>query len=433
MKKKLIFDASILVTAHIVGNIYKTGLHRVTYEVLRGLIESANYDIYLYDAIGRERELRNCIAPEYKTLKVIGLDSSLYRQFVYPIFNQVDRLREKEKRALKKREKTIYRILKNSFQLLGRSFRYVERRKKKNIFVEFKSSDIYFSTYYALPENVAFIAHLQKYIIIHDLIPILHPEYFFSLENKQFLEVVVNSISENDKVICVSESTRQDFLRYRPTFNPNYVFVSHLAGADCFRPIKSKDMELRVKDKYRIVKDKDYFLSVCTIEPRKNIQLLIDAYEKLLTLTIPNIPDLVLTGAYGWKSQALLDNIERINKQFGDTILLTGFVSDEELAVLYSYTTAFVYPTLYEGFGLPSLEAMQCGAPVITSDNSSLPEVVGEAGIMINALDEEALYNALVKCMNTELIKDMREKSLLRAGLFSWNKMVNRIVAVINK
>jgi glycosyltransferase involved in cell wall biosynthesis len=331
--------------------------------------------------------------------------------------------------------KVIYKFLKNSVQTIGRCFRYIEKKRKISAdYFNLNNNDIYFSTYNKIPVQVPFLANLQNVIIIHDLLPVLNPEYFFDLENKIIFETTLNSISKNDKVICVSESTKHDFFKIQSSFNLDNVFVSYLAGATCFKPNLCKKQEEKVKEKYNIPCHKPYFLSVCTLEPRKNIGLLISAYERLLkTLHENELPLLVLIGEVGWKVQTLFDKINRINTIFPNSIILTGFVTDEELSVFYSFTSAFVYPSFYEGFGLPPLEAMQCGAPVITSNKSSLPEVVGNAGILIDPNDEEALLQALKLCLGKGEVKNMRKKSLQRAALFSWDITVNNIVGILQK
>lgn len=434
-KRTLVFDASILVTASLSGDVYKTGLYRVCYELLKGLIKTDTFVIYLYDVFGRERELRACTTTEFERVKILQVDSKWYKFLAYPVFNLSDKLRNKQIGSKRKALRIFYSFFKNSFYTLGRCFTYIE--KKKNLTPSFPfltPADIYLSTYYPIPSELPFLKSLRKAIIIHDLIPILHPEYFYNLDNKRILENVIGSISYNDLVICVSDSTKRDFLHIKPSFSSKQVFVSHLAGSTCFHPIHSPEKEILVRDKYKIPLRKSYFLSVCTLEPRKNIQKLVYVYEHLLTKNKlgKEIPVLVLTGAYGWKSEPLLDQIKQINSNYPESIILTGFVSDEELAVLYSNSNAFIYPSLYEGFGLPPLEAMQCGAPVITSNNSSLPEVIGDVGIMIDTNNDEEFLLALLSCIDDRNSLVMREKSLKRAALFSWDKTVNTIIDILN-
>lgn len=433
MKRNLVFDASVLVTGYLSGDIYKTGIFRVTYEILFGLINHDEFKIHLLDIYGRERELRKLVVPKFDQVNAIPFDSRFYKTIVYPLFEFADYFRDKENLSHDITSRFIFRFCKNSFQTLGRGFRFIEKRRTgSSDFNKFIDDDLYISTFNRIPD-VHFISKLKRIIIIHDLIPILHPEYFFDHENKIILENILESIGCKDNVICVSESTKQDFLSIKPSFNPDRVFVVHLAGADCFHPDLSVAKIAAVKIKYNIPVDRTYYLSVCTLEPRKNIDLLISSYERLLKLNPHKInPLLVLTGVTGWKSQPLIQKINDLNATAPGTIILTGYVTDEELAVLYSNTLAFIYPSLYEGFGLPPLEAMKCGAPVIVSDNSSLPEVVGDAGILFNARDEDALLMSLMKCQDENVLGNMKEKSLQRAEMFSWDRTVHKIIEIIN-
>ena len=435
MKRKIIFDASVLVTAILSGNIFKTGIYRVSYEVLSGLKHYDEYTVYLYDVYERERELRKFVAPQFNQFKILPVESKLYRIFVYPIFNLADWFRGKELVSEEQSIKVIYKFLKNSVQTIGRCFRYIEKKRKiPSNYFNLTKSDIYFSTYNKIPIHVSFLSILKKVIIIHDLLPVLHPEYFFDNENKILFEKILKSISKDDIVICVSKSTKHDFLKFHSSSNLDNIYITHLAGAACFKPNLSKEDAERIIGKYRIPYEKRYFLSVCTIEPRKNIGVLIGAHEKLLKILPESVrPELILTGEVGWKVQPILDKINIINTEFPNSIILTGFVTDEELSVFYSNTAAFVYPSFYEGFGLPPLEAMQCGAPVITSNKSSLPEVVGNAGILIDPNNEEALVQALRVCLENAKAEDMRTKSLQHAALFSWDKTVNDIVNILKQ
>ena len=434
MKKKIIFDASVLVNAYLSGAIFNTGIFRVSFEVLSRLTHYEEFSIYLYDIYLRERELRKFVLPKFNSIDILPVDSKIYKIIAYPIFDMSEYFRTNEYQTNNNNLKFINRFLKNCFQTLGRACRYIERKRKIPAdHFHFNDTDLYFSTYNKFPIDVSFLSKLRKTIIVHDLIPILYPEYFYDQENKQIMETIIDSISDNDRVICVSESTKSDFFKIRTSFDPINIFVTRLAGAACFQPVLSSNKLRTVKEKYLIPTQKNYFLSVCTIEPRKNIDMLIRVYEKLLKFNkTDELQILVLTGVIGWKSQILIDHIKQINADHPNCIILTGFVTDEELSVLYSNTIGFIYPSLYEGFGLPPLEAMKCGAPVITSDNSSLPEVVGSAGIMIDARNEDALLNAMLNCMDEDKTKDMREKSLQRAALFSWDKTVEEIVNILN-
>ena len=141
----------------------------------------------------------------------------------------------------------------------------------------------------------------------------------------------------------------------------------------------------------------------------------------------------MLTGSPGWKSDLLIEEIKELNKRFNNSIILTGFVTDNELAVLYSGAYAFLYPSLYEGFGLPPLEAMQCGAPVITSNSSSLPEVIGDCGIMIDPTSISELTDAITLLYENKRQRNlMSKKAIRRAACFNFNYTVDIILKIFN-
>ena len=176
------------------------------------------------------------------------------------------------------------------------------------------------------------------------------------------------------------------------------------------------------------IPDAPYVLTLGTLEPRKNIHRVIRCFAK--TVLEEKIDDLclVLVGAKGWSYGEAFEELGRY-PSLRKRIVLTGYVDLEDLAPLYSGALSFVYPSFYEGFGLPPLEAMKCGVPVITSNTSSLPEVVGDAGIMVAPTDEDALSHAMLKIFrDSSLRARMSERSLARAALFSWEKCVEETI-----
>jgi glycosyltransferase involved in cell wall biosynthesis len=164
------------------------------------------------------------------------------------------------------------------------------------------------------------------------------------------------------------------------------------------------------------------------LEPRKNIHHVIRCFSK--TVLGEEIDDLclVLVGTKGWDYGKVFEELSRY-PALRKRIILTGYVDFEDLAPLYSGALAFVYPSLYEGFGLPPLEAMKCGTPVITSNTSSLPEVVGDAGTMVSPTDEDALCHAMLEIFRDSALRTrMSERSLARADLFSWEKCIEETI-----
>jgi glycosyltransferase involved in cell wall biosynthesis len=215
---------------------------------------------------------------------------------------------------------------------------------------------------------------------------------------------------------------------YLPNLDPSKIQVTHLAASDLFYPCSNIEKSSEVRSKYSIP-DIPYILSLSTLEPRKNIVHTIRCFlnliqqEKLSNLT------LVLAGTKGWNYDSIFAEISD-NSSLKDRVILTGFVADEDLASLYSSALAFVYPSFYEGFGLPPLEAMQCGVPVITSNTSSLPEVVGEAGIMLDPQDSDGLSQSILNLYSQPALRDtMAQQSLSQAQKFSWENCAKQTVA----
>jgi glycosyltransferase involved in cell wall biosynthesis len=204
------------------------------------------------------------------------------------------------------------------------------------------------------------------------------------------------------------------------------VFVIPLAAdPEVFHPVADPEPMRRVRRRYGLPEG-PYLLSLNTLEPRKNIEHTVRAFTTLVREQgVPGL-NLVLVGAKGWKYEGIMKALEGAGEARG-RVVLAGFVADEDLAPLYSGATAFVYPSLYEGFGLPPLEAMQCGTPVITSNTSSLPEVVGDAAIMVDPRDADALCAAMLKVYGDGSLREqMRARSLARAGLFSWERFTRQ-------
>jgi glycosyltransferase involved in cell wall biosynthesis len=176
-----------------------------------------------------------------------------------------------------------------------------------------------------------------------------------------------------------------------------------------------------VRIKYHLPPE-PFFLSVCTLEPRKNLVHVIQAFGRLIEQEKISGLNLVLVGAKGWQYDQIFAESGATNV-LKRRVIFTGYVPDEDLAPLYTEALAFLYLSLYEGFGLPVLEAMQCGIPVVTSDNSSLPEVAGDAGILLDARDQDALCAAMLSLYgNAELRDELRCKSLRNAARFSWQQ-----------
>ena len=231
--------------------------------------------------------------------------------------------------------------------------------------------------------------------------------------------------NNTDKYFAISEHTKKDFLKLIPSLKQEQVIVTPLACSENFHPC-TKEQTIAALKKYNLPTDKKYVFSLCSLEPRKN---LIRAVKTFVDFIKKNkIDDMVfIMGGGQWLS--FIEKLETEIKDLGkyrDKILKAGYIDDEDLAPLYSGAEFFVYTSQYEGFGLPPLEAMSCGTPVITSNNSSLPEVVGDAGIMIDFDDDKQHVAAYEKYYFDEKYRNkMAKAGLKRSKEFSWEKTVD--------
>jgi glycosyltransferase involved in cell wall biosynthesis len=253
---------------------------------------------------------------------------------------------------------------------------------------------------------------------IHDLTTLLYPEYHTE-ENIVLLDKKYRFAQEEaDAVIAISESTRQDIVNLLG-IDPRRIRVVPYGCDARFRPLDNQAVERELL-RWKLTPD-SYLLYVGTIEPRKNLERLLQAFSKI-RMDLPDAASrLVLAGAVGWKSKDFLAQIERLGLQ-SDVVLL-GSLSADELPFLYSGARMLVYPSLYEGFGFPPLEAMASGTPVITSSVSSMPEVVGDSAVLINPLKVDELAAAILELASDAGKRQMlREAGLKRAAQFTWQK-----------
>jgi len=285
-------------------------------------------------------------------------------------------------------------------------------------------ADLFHSPFYPLPEQTR---NVKRVLTVYDLIPILYPHFCIPAQ-LPFLNSVLKSLSPEDWVLCISHATKNDLCDYLK-LDPSRVFVTYLAAAPhVFYRCPDPERIALARSKYSIP-DAPYILSLSTLEPRKNIDHVVRSFARLIHEQKIKDLHLVLVGSKGWHYDKIFDSISDIGP-LKDRIIVTGYVADEDLAPLYTDALAFIYPSFCEGFGLPPLEAMQCGVPVITSNTTSLPEIVGDAGIMLDPLDIDGLCHSILQIYrDSSLRKSMSKKSLERAKQFSWEKCTQETIA----
>lgn len=299
--------------------------------------------------------------------------------------------------------------------------------KKQN--KKINSYDFFFESFETPPKIVRKSSQIRCCSVLHDAIPFL-----FSYMGESFKQGIWKQIElshPRDIFFCVSENTKQDYCRLFSKLGDENTKALHLAANLNFRPVKNDNERFQVLTKYR-VPHKRYIFSLCTLEPRKNLVRAVRCFMRFVQKN--HIEDLVwVMGGGHWDSfvKELQKNGVAWDPKY---IVQAGYIDDEDLPVLYSNAEWFVYTSQYEGFGLPPLEAMQCGCPVVTSNNSSLPEVVGDAGIMIDWDSDEQHIKAYEQYyFNEELRKENSRKGLERAKRFSWEKTVDEMVKVMKK
>jgi glycosyltransferase involved in cell wall biosynthesis len=247
--------------------------------------------------------------------------------------------------------------------------------------------------------NFAAVSKGSKLVVTaHDLSFEAYPEAFSWKRRIWHLLVNFRGLCRRAAlIIAVSHSTKQDVVSYY-RIPERKVVVVHSGLSKEFVRINRNDPELlRVKEKYAL--PYRYILFVGTFEPRKNIKAVIQAYEIYRrSLGEKEFVPLVLAGSPGWKSEDIFREIE--SSPYQDSIRLLGFIPDEDKHALYNLATLFVYPSFYEGFGFPPLEAMACGVPTIVSRNSSFPEIVGDGAIMIDPYQPDELYRGVVSVLS---------------------------------
>jgi glycosyltransferase involved in cell wall biosynthesis len=292
--------------------------------------------------------------------------------------------------------------------------------------IEKESVDIYH-----IPQNGIGISeniNCKKVITVHDLIPYILPETVGRGYLTKFLKEMPKIMNIADAIITVSECSKKDILKFFP-IDENKIFVTPLAADKKYKPLDKTLCKNEIKSKYNI--DKPFILYIGGFSPRKNVSFLIDAFSKVHK-NLDRDYDLVIVGSNKDDSQKLKEYCSTLDIE--KNIKFTGFVSNSLMPIFYNASDLFVYPSLYEGFGLPPLEAMSCGTPVITSDISSIPEVTGDGAILIDPKDTESLMYSIEAILNEkEIWNELSIKGLNRSKLFSWRKTAEQTIDVYNK
>ena len=418
----LLYDATIFAKSYIKGSSNRTGIFFAAYNTLKYFANEPHFIITLY------------IRDNFSNIKYFKKDALLSRFPVCinsketPLFNiKVHKNNIKKNRNIIKILFYSLRIIKNYLFMM---FFY---RDNSSLL---KSIDIFFSP--LNPANNEFKTYplIKHFIIFHDMIPVISDTDAVNSDTHWF-NFIIKSLNKDTYYFCNSNHTRNDFIKYYGNqIDEKKVIVILHATSQNFYPDYDKAKLAATLDKYKIKhkENNKYIFSLCNMEPRKNLIFTVKCFLKFIVKH--DIQDLYFyLGGSQW-NKFICQLEKEINNfdKYKEKITGLGYVNDSDVNILYSNSLFFTFISKYEGFGVPALEAMQAGTPVITSNSSSLPEVVGDAATIIDPDSEQQCIKAFEDLyFNEDLRKDYIKKGLERAKLFSWEKTVNKMKEVIIK
>lgn len=351
-------------------------------------------------------------------------------QYTYHLINSLAKIdRTNEYIIIKNRFSPLNNLRNENIQYI--SFRFKSRIKRvllENILlpriVTMRGVDLFHSPFFTIPFSIS----VPAVVTIHDMVFYKFPETIDRLRRIYLRLAVHYSILKSRRIIAISRSTKKDIL-YNFSIPDEKIDVVHLAAAPAFKPVTDKNLLWLTCKKYEI--EQPFILCVGTLEPRKNLVRLIQAYS-LLKKDRRIMHKLAIVGKKGWYYKQIFSEVRRLSLH--EDVIFTGYVPDEDLVHLYNGAELFMFPSLYEGFGLPALEAMACGCPVITSNVSSLPEVAGDAAILINPYNVKALTEAMFEVLTDDKLREcLIDKGLERAKMFSWERCAEETIRVYEK
>lgn len=266
-----------------------------------------------------------------------------------------------------------------------------------------------------------------KIVTIHDLITLNIPQKIPFFSRQFFGKWMPYSYKFADRIIAISEHTKKDIIKFLNIAENKISVIPQAASKEFNTNIKNEAVE-KVRKKYKI--GKKYFLHTGTLNPRKNLEFLVGVFSEVSK----KFPDyqLVIVGKKGWYYEGLFDLVRQLKIQ--EKVIFTGYIDDCDAPPLYKGAKAFLFPSIYEGFGLPPLEAMNCGIPVVSSNASSLPEVIGPQGILLDPNDKKVWVANILKLISDQsYYQKMSDYYLRQAKNFSWEKCAQKTIEVYSK
>lgn len=281
--------------------------------------------------------------------------------------------------------------------------------------------DVLHSPHYTIP----LLNPSRSVVTFCDMTFFLYPKLHSFWKRVFFNSMMRISSRRASGIITISESTKRDLLCIFKGIS-NKVHAIPLGVDSIFSPIKDQNSIRQICSRHGLQMG-EYILFVGLLEPRKNIPILLHAFRELVDRGIQK--RLAIVGKRGWMYDNIFSTVQSLDLR--DFVVFTNYVPEEELPYLYNGACLFVYPSFYEGFGLPVLEAMSCGTPVVTSNISSMPEIVGDAGLLVDPYNVRQLANAILRIVDDDdYRRSMQERGLQRAAQFSWEKTARKTINV---
>lgn len=374
-KKKIIYEGSILANIYSTKNSDRTGVFFVAYNLYLQFVQQNQYDIILYCDSSVKNLLEDFLEDHHHT----------------------------------------------SIPLI------TEKDNHKNY-----HATLFFSPFNMPPEKIKYDKSIVKYTYLHDVTPLANPK--IETPNFEWFRVLEENLTTNDYYLYNSKYTQFDFSRFYKKIDQQKTRIAYLAANENFYHCKEEEKIKNTLEKYNIPSETPYIFSLCTLQPRKNLIHVVKSFIAFIKKNKIQNLNFVLGGGQ-WDSfiEALDEELEEL-EDYKKYIIKTGYIEDEDLAPLFSGAFCHVYASLYEGFGLPILEAMQCGCPVIASNRTSMPEVLGEAGILVDPQDKVELILALERFYFDKSFRlECVEKSLARSKQFSWQHCYNDISSFMSE
>jgi len=263
-----------------------------------------------------------------------------------------------------------------------------------------------------------------RVVTFYDMMPLTHPDQYPAKDVEEFWSLVPRAARDADAIIAISQHTKTEIISLLAV-PPERVTVVHLGVDPIFRPRTPEEV---AAVRRRLGLTRPYLLFVGTAEPRKNLPRLVEAMARCRAAGLKGV-DLVLAGKSAWGSDALRACVDR--RGMAEVVRFPGYVAAEDLPALYSGAEALALPSLAEGFGMPLLEAMACGTPVVASRTTSIPEVAGDAGVLFDPEDVEDIVGALIRVVtDSELRATLVARGLARAAQFTWERTAKETLAV---